>query len=140
VSVEEAFTEYVSFLENLTLDNVDELSNFVHVNVVFSDPFHNVVGVKMMIKILKRMFASVSQIQFIVLRYAINNNVVYFNWKLVGLLSKKKLNIEGVTCLKYGVGYEILEHLEYWDAASQLYERFPIIGPVLKYFRRQISR
>ena len=33
----------------------------------------------------------------------------------------------------------ITEHTEYWDAASQLYEKMPIIGGLMRYFRRKIS-
>ena len=52
MSVESAFSKYVSFLENLTFDKTEGLSNYVHAKVVFSDPFHNVMGEKNMIKVL----------------------------------------------------------------------------------------
>ena len=139
MNVQTAFHEYAKFLENLTVESVSNLSGYVSDNVLFSDPFHEVKGAPQMAQILVQMFEKVSNISFKINSSAANGNIVYFNWVLNGTLSKKSWVIEGVTQLKFDEKMKIESHVEYWDAASQFYERFPIFGPMLRYFRHRIA-
>ena len=139
MNVQAAFEGYVKFLENLKIEDVPDLRKFVSADVVFCDPFHDVKGLADMSKIFVQLFKKVSDINFNTESPAIKGATVYFNWKLNGKLAGKPWNIEGVTRLTFNEKKEIIEHREYWDAASQLYEKFPIIGLILRYFRHRIS-
>ena len=140
MSVRATFDNYAKFLENLTVEDVPDLKKFVSVDVEFSDPFHHAKGLEDMSKIFIHLFNNVSNISFKTGPSAIKGSNVYFNWKLRGTLAGKPWDVEGVTLLTFNNKIEIIEHKEYWDAASQFYEKLPIIGPMLRYFRRRISR
>jgi steroid delta-isomerase len=139
MNVQAAFEKYANFLENLTIENIPDLNNFVTNDVLFIDPFHQVKGVENMSEIFIQLFEKVSNITFKIENYATNDVIVYFNWSLSGDLSGKPWDVKGVTRLKFNKKIQIIEHIEYWDAASQFYEKFPIIGPLLRYFRYRIS-
>ena len=139
MNVQTAFRDYAEFLENLTAEGVTGLSTYVADDVLFSDPFHEVKGAAQMARIFVQMFEKVSDVSFKVNNSAASGNIVYFNWVLSGKLSKKSWIIEGVTQLKFNDRMKVESHVEYWDAASQFYERFPIFGPMLRYFRHRIA-
>jgi len=139
MNVQIAFQEYAEFLENLTVEGVPGLNAYVSDDVLFSDPFHEVKGALQMTQVFVQMFEKVSDVSFKVSNSAASDNIVYFNWVLSGKFSQKPLVIEGVTQLKFNEKMKIESHVEYWDAASQFYERFPIFGPMLRYFRHRIA-
>ena len=139
MNVQTAYQEYAKFLENLTVEGVPGLSAYVSDDVLFSDPFHEVKGALKMAQIFVQMFEKVSDVSFKINNSAASGNIVYFNWVLNGKLSTKIWIIEGVTQLSFNEDLKIESHKEYWDAASQFYERFPIFGPVLRYFRHRIA-
>jgi steroid delta-isomerase len=139
MSVQTAFQKYEQFLENLTIEDIPSLNKFVADDVLFTDPFHHVKGLENMSNIFINLFEKVTDITFSVGKYATNGSTVYFNWNLNGNLLGKPWDVKGVTRLEFNRKIQIIEHTEYWDAASQFYEKFPILGPLLRYFRRRIS-
>ena len=140
MNVDKAFEKYSEYLQNLSLASLGDLRYYVDRDVVFSDPFHQEKGIANMTRILNKMFEKVTDVQFKILDHAVNDHTVYFNWQLIGVLSKKSWSVEGVTMLIFDDELKVTHHLEHWDAASQFYERLPIIGRLLKYVRGQISR
>ena len=136
---EDAFDRYKAYLEELTVDRLRDIQSYVSENVTFQDPLHDVTGCVEMRRIFERLFATVSDIDFHIDSHATNGRIVFFRWVLTGLLSRKSWTVEGVTRLTFDDQGMVTSHLEYWDAASQLYDRFPVIGPVLRWLRRRVA-
>ena len=139
MKIEDSFISYAKFLENLTVKDIPKLNQFVTEDILFIDPFHQVRGFKNMSHIFTNLFEKVANITFKVGSHATNGTIVYFEWTLTGVLSKEPWIVEGVTKLTFNEKNLITEHTEYWDTASQLYEKLPIIGGLMRYFRRRIS-
>ena len=139
MTIEDPFSRYKNYLETLTAAKVSALPGYVSPAVLFSDPFHDVEGVAAMVGVFDRLFQTVSHVQFIVLDHAFDGQLVFFRWRLTGRLSGKDWELEGVTHLTFDDAGLVLSHREYWDAAAQLYELFPVIGPLLRYFRGRIA-
>ncbi len=136
----EAFDQYRAFLEGLTPDQLPELGKYVTRDVRFSDPFHDIVGVVEMGAVFYRLFDQVDDVAFTVLDHGTDGNSLwFFRWELIGKLGEKNWKVEGVTHLTFSSDGKVMSHREFWDAASQLYERFPIIGPLLRFCRRRIA-
>ncbi|MGY8999877.1 MAG: nuclear transport factor 2 family protein [Rhodospirillales bacterium] len=136
---EEALGSYIECLTNLKADNLEKLSIHLSDNVVFKDPFHNVQGIEKMERIFHRLFDAVNSIEYQVLDQAINKDGGYFSWILNGNLAGKLWHIHGVTHVTFDNHLKVSKHIEYWDAASQIYERLPVIGWLLGFFRRRIT-
>ena len=139
MNIDNAFKRYKSFLEGLTIDKIDELEIYVSADIKFRDPFHSVSGLIQMKRVFRKLFNKVSNINFDIIDYAINENSVFFRWELRGILSGNIWAVEGVSHVTFNDQFKVTEHIEYWDAASQFFERFFFIGSILRFLRRQIS-
>jgi len=47
--------------------------------------------------------------------------------------------IHGASHLRFDAAGRIAYHRDYWDAASELYAKLPLIGPVMRYLQRRLG-
>ena len=139
MTIEAAFDEYRIFLEGLTVEKLHHFPEHVAPDVKFKDPFHDTSGLSRMHGIFKKLFDKVKEMEFAIINHAISGRVVLFQWRLSGILYGRSWTVEGMTRITFNDEEKVTQHLEYWDAASQVYEQFPVIGPLLRFFRRRIS-
>ena len=130
---------YAVVLEGLTADNLSTLSNHVTSDVHFVDPFNDVTGVDHMIRVFSEMFAEVGPVRFSVNDARGNSSTGMLAWQFEGQLRGKPWKFEGTTVLRFSSDGRICEHIDYWDAASNFYERLPVIGWLLGVLRRQLA-
>lgn len=136
---DEAFVRYRDILQSLDAETLDRLDDAVAPDVRFKDPFHEVTGPEAMKAVFSRLFATAANIDFVVDDWACRGDSTYFRWTLTAALSGKPWRVTGVTRVSFDAAGRVTDHVEYWDAASQLYERFPVIGSLLRYVRRRIA-
>lgn len=137
---EPQLNRYIEFLEALTPARLNELDQYVSGDVRFADPFHDVVGQRAMLAIFEHMFKSVQDLRFRASGRSISGDHGFFAWVLEGRLGKRPWRVSGVTEVVFNEEGRVCAHLDHWDAASQLYERFPLIGPLLRLLRLRIAR
>ena len=136
---QDAFDRYRRILQKLDPDTLDTLGAVVAPGVRFCDPFHDVTGPAAMKQVFSRLFTAADDIDFLITDSAVNDASVYFRWTLKARLRGKPWTIDGVTHATFDPQGRVTQHIEYWDAASQFYERFPFIGPLLRHFRKRIA-
>ena len=139
MTIEAAFDKYRTFLEGLNVEKLHHFPEHVAPDVEFKDPFHHISGLSRMQGIFKKLFDKVKGIEFAIINHAISGRVVLFQWRLNGILYGCSWTVEGMTRITFNDEEKVTQHIEYWDAASQVYERFPVIGQLLRFFRRRIS-
>ena len=130
---------YIDFLESLTRARLSTLDKFVTPDVRFADPFHDVEGRQAMTAIFERMFEDVSELRFGAGARSSTAHHGFFSWVLEGRLGTRSWRASGVTQVRFSPDGLVCEHIDYWDTATQLYERFPLIGPLLRHLRRRIA-
>lgn len=130
---------YIGFLENLTRAKLTRLGDFVTPDVRFADPFHDVTGREAMRAIFERMFEDVGDLRFRAHTRSASDEFGFFSWVLEGRLGNRPWRATGITEVAFCDDGAIRAHIDHWDAASQLYERFPLIGPLLRQLRRRIA-
>lgn len=136
---EDAFRRYRGVLESLGADTLHTLDDVLAKDVRFKDPIHDVTGRDTMKDVFSRLFGSTDDLVFIIDDWACSKQSVYFRWTLTARLSGKPWSVTGVTQAAFDAAGQVTDHVEYWDAASQLYDRFPVIGPLLRFVRRRIA-
>ncbi len=136
---QDAFDRYRDVLQSLRLDTLHLLDGVVASDVRFKDPLHEVTGAESMKDVFSRLFHTAENIVYVIDDWACAANGVYFRWTLTAQLSGKPWSVTGVTRATFDGSGQVTDHVEYWDAASQLYERFPLIGSLLRYARRRIA-
>lgn len=143
MTVEDACAAYVRYLESLDRAGVDDLHRHVTDTVHFRDPFNDVHGLEKMRSVFADMFETVDAPRFEVARQVCDNDVCYLDWRFSGSLRAVKgadpWSIDGVSRLRFDPSGRVAEHVDYWDAASGLYESIPVLGWVLRVIRRRIS-
>lgn len=139
MTIASAFARYRDVLQSLNADNLDLLDEVVSPDVRFRDPFHRETGANRMKAVFARLFETAVDIVFVIDDWACRSQTVYFRWTLTATLSERPWSVTGVTRATFDEAGRVTDHVEYWDAASQLYERFPVLGPVLRYVRRRIA-
>ena len=139
MSAAAALKAYIAYLESLTPDDLAALDTYVNEEVRFKDPFNDVRGVEAMGRILTDMFETLGQVRFRCDGWAVSDDLGYFSWVLEGRLRAKPWQVAGTTRVRLGEDGRVVEHIDYWDAAGGLYEKLPVIGPILAALRRRVA-
>jgi steroid delta-isomerase len=137
---ENAAERYIRYLETLTPESLGQLSDYVCPDIHFRDPFHDRKGIEPLGKIFEHMFETLKDVRFRVITCASNGNRCLMQWQLTGLICTKPCTIEGMSTVTFSGDGRVSSHIDYWDAASQLYERLPVIGWLLSAIRRHIAK
>ena len=131
---------YRRFLETLTPQSLDNLSDYVSADVHFVDPFNDVTGVDAMTAVFRHMFDNVQDIRFRIVEEADNGSVVFWNWRYDAHLRGKPWHFSGTSVLRFSLDGRVTEHIDYWDSAQHFYERLPIIGSLISGIRSRIGK
>ena len=115
-------------------------------DVHFRDPFNDCRGRERYRAVLEDMFDQLEAIAFTVdyaawveLGDAAPTPIALIKWRLSARLQRKPWQVEGCSELHFNADGLVSAHYDYWDAASGLYERLPLLGRVLASLRRRIS-
>jgi hypothetical protein len=85
------------------------------------------------------MFENVADIKFTVLNFSHNDKTCFMDWNFTGVLDGKAWSFDGASVITLTLNGQVSEHIDYWDAAQNFYERLPIIGSLLAWVRRKIA-
>jgi len=130
---------YRLFLEGLTPEALDSLSDHVTSDVHFKDPFNDVRGVAAMTCVFRHMFEKVDDIRFTVRNAMAEGGNCLMEWRFEGRLGGKPWAFDGTSVLRFTPEGLVAEHIDHWDAAGSLYERLPVIGWLLARLRGRLA-
>lgn len=134
-----AFAAYSDFLESLSADRLDRLADHVAPTVRFADPFHDTEGIAAMRAVFARTFAQLGALEIVIKSRALAGDTGFLHWTFSADLRGRPWQVDGVTLVRFDAESRVVQHLEYWDAAGQFYERLPGLGAVLRIIRRRIA-
>lgn len=139
--ITDAVDAYVDFFERLTVERLDALDALAAPEMRFVDPFNDVRGVERVKAVFRKMFEDVEAPRFSVSDRAIGDRAAYLRWTFTFRPPRtiKTWTIEGMSELRFDPHLRITEHIDHWDAAGQLYEKFPVLGRVLGLIRRRLA-
>ena len=134
---------YISFLESAADFDLGEVDSFIAKEIHFVDPFNDTIGIESYRAIIQDMRVQLGNLQIAVFEHAmVGEASALIRWTLSGELNSFKQRpwqVEGCSSVRFDAHGRVIEHLDYWDAAGQLYESFPLIGSALKYLRRKLA-
>ncbi|WP_282610397.1 nuclear transport factor 2 family protein [Pelagibius sp. Alg239-R121] len=138
---ETAVADYIAFFENLTPDDLGKFDEIFASDARFRDPFNDAHGVAAVRRVFEKMFEDVDGHSFKVFDHAISGNRVYLNWefRLTPRGKSDVWQIEGMSVIEFREDGKVSAHVDHYDAASQIYEKIPVIGAVLRGLRRRIA-
>lgn len=125
--------QYAAFFQTLTPYTPFSLYEKIFApEVRFSDPFQSVQGIKKVHHIFAHMYSTLKEPRFEVTQVCQNGHVAFISWEFHFVRGEKADTFEGVSKVRFNDEDLVIEHIDYWDAASNVYEKIPLLGWVLR--------
>ncbi len=128
----------VRFYETLTPSDVDGFAAFYAEDAHFVDPFNDVRGVDAIKNIFSHMFEQLGAPRFVVIERFERDGQAMLIWALQCRLAGRAVEIVGSSHLRFDAAGRVTEHRDFWDAAGGVYERFPLLGGMMRWLRRRL--
>jgi len=134
-----ALERYVGVMESLRADHLGALETVYADEARFVDPFNEVRGIEAIQKVFAHGFAQCPGMRFLVQARAVDGDCALLRWRMQCDTSSQELSIEGMSELRLGGDGRVVEHVDYWDPAAQLYERVPVLGWLMRRIRARLA-
>ena len=133
--------QYGDFFENLSKEDTEESYRiFFDENSSFEDPFQKVQGLDAIYKVFEHMYTTLEDPKFRVDEIIENDSIAYLKWHFYFKLSKneEEQSFVGVSRVEFDRLGKVISHVDYWDAASNVYEKIPLLGSLLRMIKRKL--
>ncbi|MFB4205333.1 MULTISPECIES: nuclear transport factor 2 family protein [Arhodomonas] len=133
--------EYAAFFAALTPADLTRFESVFTDDARFVDPFNDVRGVAAVRGVFEHMFRVCEGVRFEITEIVGDADVAYLRWRghLVLNGGRALPPIDGVSRVRFAADGRVAEHVDYWDAAGQLYARLPVLGALMRWLRRRLS-
>lgn len=142
MSCEYEARRYARFFETLKPQTPKEAYAAVfESDIYFEDPFHRCKGIDAAVAVFTRMFDTVNAPAFCVDEIICRDAVAYLRWEFSyrDAPGGTPQFFEGVSRVQFADSGRASSHIDYWDAARNVYERLPMLGWLLSGLRRRIG-
>ena len=133
---EQRCTEWIAVFADLQQSGVptlEALAEIAEPDVYFHDPFNDIRGLQDLQRLLLHTREQVSSLRFDTLDSAWSGNTVYIKWRMTGRVRFiGEWLVEGVSEVEFSKNAKVQSHIDHWDAATQFYNRLPVIGWLLR--------
>jgi len=134
--------KYASFFESINENTpLIEYSKYIELNAKFKDPFHEVEGLQNIFRIFLSMYKKLDEPKFKIKEVVENKNIAYIKWTFTFKFKKenKVQSFDGVSRVVFNSNDKMILHEDYWDAASNLYEKIPVISLLMRFLKRKMN-
>ena len=107
----------------------------------FVDPFGDVQGAGAIRRHLEKAYGRMSDVAITVSDRAMGDRAAYLRWSFSLRFGRSgpSRTIIGMSEVHVDETGRVTLHYDHWDAASQVYERVPLLGALLRAAKRKIS-
>jgi hypothetical protein len=134
---------YARYFDDLSPASRDELKKLAHPDIRFVDPFNDVRGIDKLLAVFDHMFETTTDPKFVTEPPIVGDNIAFIKWQFTCTINRrfyrKAMTIDGVTEVQFDDTGLITAHIDYWDAARQLYEKLPLLGSLLRAIRNRLA-
>jgi hypothetical protein len=141
---EAAVTRTIAFFEQLSPHALSHISTVYAPDARFKDPFNEVQGTVAITAIFEHMYQSLDHPRFVVTGRVVQGQQCFLTWDF--LFAFKPFHqgitqtVRGTSHLQFNDQGLITLHRDYWDAAEELYEKIPLIGGLMRWFKNRANR
>lgn len=123
----------------LTPHSTGRAAEFYAADAHFRDPFNDVRGVPAVEVILRHMFEHTEQPRFIIGERIVQGDQAFATWTFVFALRGKPYQVEGGSHFRFNQQGLVTLHRDYWDAAEELLQKLPLVGPPIRWLRQRFG-
>ena len=132
---------YAKYFETLTPDSINDLDLLAVNELSFEDPFNRVTGRDKVKALFRKMFEDMDDPAFNItetFRRQGGRSAV-LKWRFTGRVPKiGEIDFTGLSEICFDEAGFITSHIDYWDAASNFYEKIPLIGTLLRLIKGRL--
>jgi len=136
---EEGLERLVAVMEGLTEERLATLDQVYAPDARFVDPFNEVTGVGSIRRVFAHGFRQCPGMRFSVSARAIDGDRGLIRWRMRCGEETSAPVIDGMTEVTLDARGRVIEHVDHWDPAAQLYERVPLLGWLMRRIRRRLA-
>jgi hypothetical protein len=141
--VEQAITGVVAMFEHLSLTDLPNMGRYYAVEAHFKDPFNEVQGLDAIQGIFVHMFESLHEPRFVVTTRVVQGQQCFLTWDFLfrfkSFQQDTSQTVRGASHLVLNAQGLITLHRDYWDAAEELYEKFPVVGGLMRWLKKRAN-
>jgi steroid Delta-isomerase len=131
----------VNYFQSLSPATVADMSSVYTDDAYFRDPFNEVTGIEQIKHIFGEMFVRLHEPRFVITEKIAQDNSAILIWDFDFRIKSLKPNlarrIHGLSHVRFAADGRVNYHRDYWDAAGELYEQFPLIGSVMRWLKKR---
>lgn len=131
--------QYIDFFSQLSLEKLDSLAEIFEKSARFKDPFNDVRGIEAIKNIFTHMYATTTNPSFEVNHSAKSNDILFLEWDFTFTKNRKDWLIKGTSLVTFNNQDKVIEHVDYWDPAEQIYSKIPLLGGVMRFLTKRLS-
>ena len=133
----------VAFFEALSPARLSQLGDYYTPDAYFKDPFNEVRGLADVRAIFSHMYAALAQPRFVVTESIVDGNQCFLTWNFEFHFKNfdhtSLQTIRGTSHLRLTADGLIDYHRDYWDAAEELYEKWPWVGGLMRWLKKRAN-
>lgn len=138
-----AMQRLTAYFANLTEARVAEITQYYAADARFRDPFNDVRGVTEVSRVFSHMYEALHDPRFVIIETILEDNRAVIIWDFTFRIKRYKprvtQHIHGLSVVRFDERGLVTDHRDYWDAASELYAKLPLIGPVMRFLARKMG-
>lgn len=127
------------FFETLQPSSLAAIDGVYTPDAYFKDPFNEVTGIAAVRRIFAHMFAQVENPRFVIRDAVAATDQAFLTWDFLFRRRGAELAVRGATHLRFAPDGRVAFHRDYWDAAEELYEKLPLLGPFMRWLKRRAA-
>lgn len=141
MNTHEYASRYAEFFSALTPSDLQRLADFFDQQAHFKDPFNDVIGIDSISRVFDDMFERTQSPKFTVIEWMVNDDgVAYLRWTFsftAPMLGSQQF--EGISRVVFNDQGKVIEHVDYWNPAEEIYEKIPLLGSLMKVLKNKLK-
>lgn len=133
----------VDYFNTLSPESVKLIGNFYTEDAYFRDPFNEIHSAKKLEHIFTEMFERLIEPRFTIIETIAEEHgallIWNFDFRMKSLKPQVARRIHGTSHVRFAADGRVSYHRDYWDAAGELYEHFPVIGGLMRWLKKRAA-
>lgn len=141
----ELLRQLKAFYSKFEKERFAELQHFYHPDIVFTDPVQQVKGLDALHRYFEHSISNTQYCYFSFSDEICSGQKAYLSWQMhfshTAVRQGTEIIVPGVSHLVFDEnGHSILEHTDYYDMGTMLYEHLPLLGWVTTKIKKRMTR
>ena len=134
--------KFCDIYQKLDKDNLSQLTNIYDKDIVFIDAVHQLQGIEQLQRYFRSLYKDISYCRFYIEEVISGKGQASIIWTMTfahnRLNSGDAIQVNGSSHLKFAK--KIYYHRDYLDMGQMIYQHLPLLGGMVKFINKRLSR